>query len=241
MQHLKRYTSFRIYTREKKYCEFYFSFMANKVICPKLFRDLRRFARSLNTSPTVPPMNFTGNYDAMNVTSRTLHPTDQILVGPEKKVINFDDVQELFTGVSTSKLIKSSLTLQMASIEPVVDLGVWVMSSKFMHMPIFREVILGFVKRTFYEHFCAGKDLSEICRTVSKLSSVGLKGMLDYGVEHATDNESCDQSMKVFLQTAESTKSLPSSSVRSNSYNFLLFFLVLFISRFTRNNSTRKF
>ncbi|MCD7463844.1 hypothetical protein HAX54_051552 [Datura stramonium] len=34
--------------------------------------------------------------------------------------------------------------------------------------------------------------------------------MLDYGVEHATENESCDQSMKVLLQTVESTKSLPS-------------------------------
>ncbi|KAJ8567177.1 hypothetical protein K7X08_019385 [Anisodus acutangulus] len=186
--------------------------MANKVVCPKVFRDLRCFTRRLNTAPTVTPMNFTGNHDATIVTTPTLLPADQ-LVSPEKKVINFDDVKELFTGVSTSKLIRSSLTLQMASIEPMVDLGIWVMNSKLMHMPIFREVIMGFVKNTFYEHFCAGKDLAEVRRTVTKLSNVGLKGMLDYGVEHATENESCDQSMKVFLQTAESTKSLPSSSV----------------------------
>ncbi|KAM3286342.1 proline dehydrogenase 2, mitochondrial [Capsicum chacoense] len=188
--------------------------MANKVVTPKVFRNLRCFARCLNTAPSVPPMNFTGNYDATNVTTTpTLQPTDQILVGPKEKVINFDDVRELFMGVSSSKLIKSTLTLQMASIEPMVDLGVWVMNSKLMHMPIFREVILGFVKSTFYEHFCAGKDLTEVRKTVSKLSSVALKGMLDYGVEHATENESCDQSMKVFLQTIESTNSLPSSSV----------------------------
>lgn len=191
--------------------------MANKVVCPKVFRDLRRFARCLNTAPTVPPMNFTGNYGSTNVTIPTLQPTDQILVNPEKKVLNFDDVKELFTGVSTSKLIRSSLTLQMASIESMVDLGIWVMNSKFMRMPVFKEVILGFVKRTFYEHFCAGKDLIEVGKTVSKLSSLDLKGMLDYGVEHAMDNESCDRSMNVFLQTAELTKSLPSSSVRSKS------------------------
>ncbi|KAK6798521.1 hypothetical protein RDI58_006224 [Solanum bulbocastanum] len=187
--------------------------MANKVVCPKVFRDLRRFARCLNTAPAVPPMNFTGNYGSTNVTTTTLQPTDQILANPEKKVINFDDVKELFTGVSTSKLLRSSLTLQMASIESMVDLGVWVMNSKFMHMPIFKEVILGFVKSTFYEHFCAGKDLIEVRKTVSQLSNVGLQGMLDYGVEHATESESCDQSMKVFLQTAEMAKSLPSSSV----------------------------
>ncbi|XP_060192947.1 proline dehydrogenase 2, mitochondrial-like [Lycium barbarum] len=182
--------------------------MANKVVRPKVFRDLRCFARCLNTAPTATPMNYTSNYDATNVAS----PADQLVV-PEKKVIKFDDVKELFMGVSTSKLIRSSLTLQMASIEPMVDMGIWVMNSKLMHMPIFRELIMGFVKNTFYEHFCAGKDLEEVRRTVTKLSNVGLKVMLDYGAEHATDNESCDHSMNVFLQTAESTKSLPSSSV----------------------------
>ncbi|CAN4082777.1 unnamed protein product [Withania somnifera] len=183
--------------------------MANKVVCPKFFRELRCFARCLNTARTVPPMNFKGNYDSSSVTT----PMDQILIAPEKEVINFDDVKELFTGISSSKLIRSSLTLQMASIEPMVDIGVWVMNSKLIHMPIFREVILGFVKSTFYEHFCAGKDLSEVQKTVTKLSNVGLKAMLDYGVEHATANESCDHNMNVFLQTAELTKSLPSSSV----------------------------
>ncbi|NP_001312164.1 proline dehydrogenase 2, mitochondrial-like [Nicotiana tabacum] len=186
--------------------------MANKVVCPKAFRDLRSFVRCLNTAPTVPPMNFTGAYDATTVTTPALIPTDQVITA-DKKVINFEDVKELFTGVSTLKLIRSTLTLQMAATEPMVDVGIWVMNSKLMHMPIVKEVILGFVKGTFYEHFCAGKDLIEVRRTVTKLSDVGLKGMLDYGVEHATENESCDQSMKVFLQTAESTKSLPSSSV----------------------------
>ncbi|XP_009611325.1 proline dehydrogenase 2, mitochondrial-like [Nicotiana tomentosiformis] len=192
--------------------------MANKVVCPKLLKNLGFHVRRLNSAPSplsaVPPLSFTGDFNATTVTTPNLVDTvPQINTVPDKNnIINFDDVKELFYGVPTSKLIRSSLTLQMAAIEPMVDMGMWVMNSKLMEMPIFREVMLGFVKNTFYEHFCAGKDLTEVRRTVSKLSDGGLKAMLDYGVEHATHNECCEQSMKAFIQTIESTKSLPQSS-----------------------------
>ncbi|CAN4082776.1 unnamed protein product [Withania somnifera] len=191
--------------------------MANKVFGPKLLKHLGFHARRLNSAPSpfsaVPPLNFTGDFNAVpNLVEPTPHINTTHHQHPNNNIINFDDVKELFYGVPTTKLIRSSLTLQMAAIEPMVDLGMWVMNSKLMEMPIFREVMLGFVKNTFYEHFCAGKDLTEVRRTVTKLSDSGLKAMLDYGVEHATENESCEQSMTAFIQTIESTKSLPESS-----------------------------
>ncbi|XP_059293809.1 proline dehydrogenase 2, mitochondrial-like isoform X3 [Lycium ferocissimum] len=193
--------------------------MANKVFCPKLLKNLGFHVRRLNSAPSplsaVPPLNFTGDFNAATVTApNLLDTTPQINTALQNhnNIINFDDVKELFYGVPTTKLIRSSLTLQMAAIEPMVDLGMWVMNSKLMEMPVFKEVMLGFVKNTFYEHFCAGKDLADVRRTVTNLSNSGLKAMLDYGVEHATENESCDQSMKSFIQTIESTKSLPESS-----------------------------
>ncbi|KAJ8567176.1 hypothetical protein K7X08_019384 [Anisodus acutangulus] len=193
--------------------------MANKVFCPKLLKNLGFHVRRLNSAPSplsaVPPLNFTDDFNAATVTAPNLLDTAlQINTSHHNNnnIINFEDVKELFHGVPTTKLIRSSLTLQMAAIEPMVDLGMWVMNSKLMEMPIFKEVMLGFVKNTFYEHFCAGKNLTEVRRTVTKLSDSGLKAMLDYGVEHATENESCEQSMKAFIQTIESTKSLPESS-----------------------------
>ncbi|KAM7506908.1 hypothetical protein LguiA_017361 [Lonicera macranthoides] len=126
---------------------------------------------------------------------------------------NLDDVGGLFTSVPTSKLIKSSVTLHMAAIGPMVDLGAWVMNSRLMETAIVRGLILGTIKGTFYDHFCAGPGMEDVGRTVKKLWEVGLKGMLDYGLEHAVDNDSCDRNLEEFVQTVESAKSLPPSSV----------------------------
>ncbi|VFQ80792.1 unnamed protein product [Cuscuta campestris] len=129
------------------------------------------------------------------------------------QILDLDDVREIFSSVPTLKLVKSSATLHMAAVEPLVDVGNWVMNSRAMEVPVVRESILGVVRHLFYDHFCGGRDLVEVGRTVSRLSDSGLKAMLDYGLEHATDNKSCDLSLKVILDTADSVNSHPSSSV----------------------------
>lgn len=94
-----------------------------------------------------------------------------------------------------------------------MDLGMWVMGSRLMQMGLLREAVLGGIKHTVYEHFVAGSDAGEAGRTVKKLWESGLRGMLDYGLEHAVDNESCDKNAQQFIKTVESTQSLPPSSV----------------------------
>ncbi|CAH9088743.1 unnamed protein product [Cuscuta epithymum] len=177
-----------------------------------LLKNLSRHSRRclLNSAPSsiaaaaVPP---SGNPAVI------ADPKTATATAPGKALLNLDDAKELFSSVSTTKLLKSSVTLHMTAVEPLVDVGLWVMKSRLMGVPLLRESILGIVKLLFYDHFCGGKDLQEVGRTVSKLSESGLKAMLDYGLEHATDNSSCDISLKEILQTADSVNSLPSSSV----------------------------
>ncbi|KAG2301406.1 hypothetical protein Bca52824_030057 [Brassica carinata] len=70
----------------------------------------------------------------------------------------------------------------------MVDLGSWVMSSKLMDNALTRGMVLGLVKSTFYDHFCAGEDADAAAKRVrSVYEATGLKGMLVYGVEHADD------------------------------------------------------
>ncbi|KAK4477525.1 hypothetical protein RD792_016754 [Penstemon davidsonii] len=128
-------------------------------------------------------------------------------------VLNLHDSEKLFSSVSTPKLIKSSITLQLASAEPMVDFGMWVMNSKFMEIPIIRKMILDVIEYTFYEHFCAGKNLKEADKTVKRLWDGGLRAMLDYGLEHANDNDSCERNLDEFIQTIESTQTQPISPV----------------------------
>ncbi|XP_076959818.1 proline dehydrogenase 2, mitochondrial-like [Bidens hawaiensis] len=125
----------------------------------------------------------------------------------------FEDTKSLFSSVNTYKLIRSTANLGMASVEPVVDFGTWVMSSRLMEVGLVRELVLSVVKRTVYEHFVAVEDTGEVGRTVEKLWEAGLRGMLDYGLEHAVDNDSCDKNAQQVLETVESTRVLPTSSV----------------------------
>ncbi|PSR87789.1 Proline dehydrogenase [Actinidia chinensis var. chinensis] len=196
--------------------------MAHRVLCPKILQSLRNSTTTplLRTSTTtlysaaVPP--------PLTVSPLSLHETpdpDPItptpLSSPTTTILNLNDVKELFSSVPTLKLLRSAANLHVAAIEPMVDLGIWVMNSKLMTAPVAREVTVGAIKHTFYEHFCAGRGPVEAARTAAKLWDSGLKGMLVYALEHAADNESCDWNLDAFLKTVESIKSLATCSVSS--------------------------
>lgn len=128
-------------------------------------------------------------------------------------IFDFEDTKALFASVPTGKLLHSAATLNVAAIEPMVDLSLWVMNSRLMEVPLFKSAVMGTIKYTAYDHFVAGSDTVETGKTVRKLWDSGVRGMLDYGLEHAVDNESCNIAEKQLIKTAESTQSLPASSV----------------------------
>nr|GFB48733.1 proline dehydrogenase [Tanacetum cinerariifolium] len=122
-------------------------------------------------------------------------------------------VVKLSVTVSTGKLLHSAATLNASAFEPMVDLSIWVMNSRLMEFRLFRDVVMSTIKYTAYDHFVAGGDTVETSKTVLKLYDSGLRGMLDYGLEHATDNDSCDEATYQLIKTAESTRFLPPTSV----------------------------
>ncbi|PSS35058.1 Proline dehydrogenase [Actinidia chinensis var. chinensis] len=159
--------------------------MANRLLSPKL---LHRLLSSSSFS-----------------SSATTITTDSIL--------NLDDAEAIFSSVPTPKLLRSAINLHAAAVEPMVDLGMWAMRSRLTNTAVVREVMLAAVRRTFYEHFCAGEGAAEAGRRVAGLWESGLRGMLNYALEHADDNKSCDRNVQGFVQTVESTNLLPQSSV----------------------------
>nr|BAA11682.1 proline oxidase precursor [Arabidopsis thaliana] len=138
-------------------------------------------------------------------------PTEQSHDG-----LDLSDQARLFSSIPTSDLLRSTAVLHAAAIGPMVDLGTWVMSSKLMDASVTRGMVLGLVKSTFYDHFCAGEDADAAAERVrSVYEATGLKGMLVYGVEHADDAVSCDDNMQQFIRTIEAAKSLPTSHFSS--------------------------
>ncbi|KAI9083367.1 hypothetical protein K1719_034581 [Acacia pycnantha] len=130
-----------------------------------------------------------------------------------ESLVNLDDVQRLFSFVPTSKLLRSSAVLHATGSESIVDFGMWVMKSKLMEVDVLRNIILAAVRRTFFEHFCAGEDAVTAARSIKGLTDAGLRGMLVYGVEDAHDNDACDRNHAGFLHTVDVSRSLPPSSV----------------------------
>ncbi|XP_030952751.1 proline dehydrogenase 2, mitochondrial-like isoform X1 [Quercus lobata] len=187
--------------------------MAARVVSPskKLLKSLcngKFFStRPLNTSSPSSSIS-------INLTTEKQPPID--LHRPTNTAsLDLHDVEKLFSSVTTTKLLRASANLQMAAMGPMVDFGMWVMNSKLMDIEGFKEIVLGFVKHTFYEHFCAGEDALATGDTVRRLHNggAGLRAMLDYAVEYAGDNQSCDRNLEAFLRTVEIAKSLPPSSV----------------------------
>lgn len=104
----------------------------------------------------------------------------------------------------------------------MADIGSWVMKSKLMEEPFCKKMVVGFTKHTFYDHFCAGINLAMANRTAVKLGDSGLTAMLDYGLEYANDNESCDCNMEEFIRTIDSTKLVDNSPVSRSFHVSLL-------------------
>lgn len=132
---------------------------------------------------------------------------------PVKPTVDVADPRALFGSITTSELLRAAANLHAAAVGPVVDVGMWVMKSKLMEVEAVRGLVLGTVKHTFYQHFCAGEDDAAVEKTVRRLQDVGLRSMLDYALEYANDEESCDRNLEGFLRTIESTRALPSGSV----------------------------
>lgn len=100
------------------------------------------------------------------------------------------------------------------------------MRSGLMEKKILRGVLLEMIKRTVYDHFCAGENVEEASRTLQRLWDVGLRGILDYGLEDAGDNDGCDRNLEEFLHTIKTASLLPPSSVSimsffSNSFSWI--------------------
>ncbi|GAU14080.1 hypothetical protein TSUD_169050 [Trifolium subterraneum] len=187
--------------------------MATRVIPPRILKKLRYntatkpFQPHL-TSPALSPPNILDQKPPSSATT---------LIPPAVADINFHDVEKLFSYVPTSKLLRSTAVLHATAVEPLVDLGTWIMRSDLMQTnnPV-KDLALSATRATFFDHFCAGEDAATAGKSIAGLNEAGLRGMLVYGIEDAHDNDACDRNLKAFLHTVDVSRSLPPSSVSFN-------------------------
>ncbi|KAK8934041.1 hypothetical protein KSP39_PZI015995 [Platanthera zijinensis] len=153
---------------------------------------LPRIVRSISSSRNKSAAAVAGSLDA----------TDPIL--------DLSDTERLFGPAETGELLRSLATMYTLAMEPAVDLGMAVLKSpSVMSSP----AVMAAVRGTVYRQFCAGEGMEEAAETLRRLWKVGLRGILDYGLEDAVDGEACDRNLAGFLRTVDMTPALPASSV----------------------------
>ncbi|CAN0916267.1 Proline dehydrogenase 2, mitochondrial [Linum grandiflorum] len=172
--------------------------------------------RHLNSSPSsfsaaTPPLTLTTNVDPATTITTTNPPPPP--PPPSTSILQLDDHRELYGSVPLRKLIHASAVLHASAAEAVVDVGTKVLNSRLMDVEAVRGLVYGVVRRTFYEHFCAGETAAAAREKVKQLNECGLRAMLDFAVEYTPDNEACDRNLEGFLETVDSAASLPPSSV----------------------------
>ncbi|XP_061362084.1 proline dehydrogenase 2, mitochondrial-like [Gastrolobium bilobum] len=186
--------------------------MATRVIPPRILRNLRyNTATKPLTSPhpsLSPTLSLPGLVDPKPPSSAAILPP-----AADPSSLNLHDVERLFSHVPTANLLRSTAVLHATALEPMVDLGMWIMRSKLMEMDGLKDLVLAAIRHTFYDNFCAGEDAATAGKSIRSLNDAGLRGMLVYGVEDAHDNLGCDRNLKGFLHTVDVSRSLPPSSV----------------------------
>ncbi|GKU97498.1 hypothetical protein SLEP1_g10640 [Rubroshorea leprosula] len=189
--------------------------MATRVLqSPKIIQKFRYFTRTLNSSASAsPPIS---DASPLNIDGKPIPiiETEPVTTTPTP-TIDLHDHRKLFASLPTFKLLRSAANLHLAAIEPVVDFGMWVMNSRLMETGVVRDVVLSTIKHTFFEHFCAGETEEEVETCVRRINEAGLEGILDYAVEHTSDNAGCDRNLQGFLGTVQLAKSLPPSPASS--------------------------
>ena len=78
---------------------------------------------------------------------------------------------------------------------------------------IFRFPVLPLIRFAGYYQFCAGKDVSTSAAVTSKMARFGVKSVLDYTHEHATNETDFNDNTAVILQTIQ-------ASAQNNAYPF---------------------
>ncbi|GLC39131.1 hypothetical protein PLESTB_001509300 [Pleodorina starrii] len=95
--------------------------------------------------------------------------------------LSFSDHRAVFEGQSTGQLLRAYGVLRVCGFKPLVRNSEALLDTS--RRLLGSRATDALVKSTFFAHFCAGEDVSEVQRTVDRLRAVGVGAILDYAAE----------------------------------------------------------
>ena len=107
------------------------------------------------------------------------------------------DINSSYPHKSSRELRASLLLFQLLSYPILVRMALFA----WQIFRFFRLPVAPFVRFTGYYQFCAGKDVASSAAVTSKMAAFGVKSVLDYANEHATNETDFEDNTAVILQT----------------------------------------
>lgn len=107
------------------------------------------------------------------------------------------DINSSYPHKSSRELRASLLLFQLLSYPILVRMALF----SWQIFRFFRLPVAPFVRFTGYYQFCAGKDVASSAEVTSKMAVFGVKSVLDYANEHATNETDFEDNTAVILQT----------------------------------------
>ena len=146
-----------------------------------------------------------GKYSRTQINSKekisSIFPRTYICTEFDSWMINFENTANAFEYRSRIQLKKANFLFKAMASPTITRLGSWI-TPKFLWLPFVRTL----VKKTIYEQFCGGENLTEAAGTALKLSKYGVGTLLDYGVEGKTSEEEFDLARDSFIRAIEFAK-----------------------------------
>ncbi|TDH74439.1 hypothetical protein CCR75_006351 [Bremia lactucae] len=122
----------------------------------------------------------------------TLHQSKQTLLASE-----FTDTKRIFATKSTSELLRAYTVYFVSQFRPLVQHSGKLLEFSYKFLGV--KVTNTLLRASFFGHFCAGEDVSEIRPVIHKLRAAGIGAILDFAaeadVEQPRDLNGVDQNL----------------------------------------------
>ena len=114
----------------------------------------------------------------------------------------FENTEIAYQAKTTAQLRKAYWLFKAVSIPFLVRVGkTLTLLSLKLRLPV-----LGLLRRTIFEQFCAGTTKEEAMRCVSELTATNVASYLHYSVEGSGDESKFEKSLQYTLETFELSK-----------------------------------
>ncbi|TPX35650.1 proline dehydrogenase [Synchytrium microbalum] len=86
---------------------------------------------------------------------------------------------------SITEILNSLLVFKLCQMHTLVS---WTPTLlKWSHALHIDPLVHGFIRNTFFKHFCGGEEMGEVNSTMAKFASLGIGSILDYAIEADSD------------------------------------------------------